>query len=149
MVSQESQERVHAFEESRAERFVSVGAFEKTAILLQPVDDEAETCIRAPFGEQNLKGAFYLVAEGGGSYGASREEFERSHERLGPATWRKRESVMAYRTEEPCRVETRVGNHREATVTARPGDWIVRQQTGEVMAITPEAFAERYEPVGP
>lgn len=141
-----SQREVHTFEESRADRFVSTDAFEKTAILMQPVDDEAETCIRTPFGEQSLKGPFYLVAEEHGSYGASRKEFEANNERLGPTTWHKRESVQAYRADRDYRVETRVDGHHESTVDARPGDWIVRQHTGEVMVITPEAFEERYEP---
>ena len=143
-----SETPTQAFDANRARRFRPNAAFAKTAILVELADDEAATVLKAPFGEQTLQGAFYLVAEGEGSYGAARAEFERIHEQIGPNQWAKRESVRGYQATERCMVETYVGAVHEATVSAQPGDWIVQQATGEVMVITPGEFAARYEAVG-
>lgn len=35
----------------------------------------------------------------------------------------------------------------EGTMTAQPGDWIIRGVQGEIYPIKPEIFAETYEPV--
>lgn len=134
----------HVFEPSAAVRYRPNPAFAKTAILVEPTDPDAATVIRSPFGEQTLRGAFYVVAEGTGSYGASRQEFETTHEAVGPNRWVKRESVLAYPSTESCLVETHVGETHETTVLARPGDWIVRQSAEEVMVVSSEEFSARY-----
>jgi hypothetical protein len=136
----------HVFDETAARRFEPRGDHEKTAVLVDIADDDALTVIRAPFGEQTMRGPFYAVADGEGSYGASRKEFERNHERTSSTTWRKSTPVLAYRAEEACCVHTHVGDVHETTVIARPGDWIVRQDSGEVMVVTPDAFEDRYRP---
>jgi len=137
---------VHRFDESRASEFVPRTDHVKTAILVEVADADAITVLETGFGEQTMRGAFYAIADGEGSYGAAKAEFERSHERVTPTTWRKSSPVLAYRADASCRVDTDVGETREASVVARPGDWIVRQHTGEVMVIRPEAFDERYRP---
>ena len=134
----------HTFRPDLADRYKPRATFTKTAILVKTVDPDATTTIQATFGQQTLRGSFYVVAEGDDSYGASRQEFERTHEQVGPNQWTKRESVLAYRATEPCQVETYVSDTHEATVLAKPGDWIVQQTTGEVMIIEAGAFAERY-----
>jgi hypothetical protein len=110
-------------------------------------DPEAVTTIEAPFGTEVAKGPFYIVASKSGSYAIARTEFEADHEQVSPSEWRKRAAVSAYRSDEPCRVETRLadGTH-ETTVDAQAGDWIVRHDGGEVTVVAPEAFDERYEP---
>lgn len=52
--------------------------------------------------------------------------------------------VSAYRTDVSCVVDTVIGGNLEVTVTAQPGDWIVRQSTGEVMVVRGDEFHERY-----
>jgi hypothetical protein len=137
--------RQHEFDASRADVFVPSETFTKTAILIEPVDPSTVTVLMTPFGEQTLRGAFYAVAEGAQAYGAARREFEATHEQVGPNRWVKREPVRAYQATEPCEVATFVSGCREASVIARPGDWIVQQATGEVMVIKPAEFAVRYE----
>jgi hypothetical protein len=132
------------FDESRARRFVPRDDHAKTAVLVETTDEHAITSIRSPFGEQTMRGPFYAVAEGDASYGAARTEFEATHERVGPSTWRKSAAVLAYQVDEPSLVHTDIGETRETSNTAMPGDWIVRQHTGEVMVITPASFAQRY-----
>jgi len=134
----------HQFDESRAGSYVPRGGFEKVAVLVEPSDPFAQALIRTPFGEQCFTGAFYVVAEGDGSYGATREEFEQTHMAVGANRWVKTAPVSAYCTDVSCVVDTVVGGHVEGTVTAQPGDWIVRQSTGEVMVVRDTEFKERY-----
>ena len=134
----------HEFDDARATDYVPAPNFVKTAILVDVADDRATTVIRSTFGQQVMNGAFYVVADDGASYGAARSEFEGSHERTGPNRWRKIGRVRAYQVVEECTVETWIANSRESTVEAFPGDWIVRQATGELMALTPDAFHARY-----
>ncbi len=137
-------QRVHRFDEARAACYRPRDGFEKTAVLLELTDPLAETVIDTPFGTQRFTGSFYVVAEGDASYGASRREFERTHVPIGPHRWVKNTPVMAYPTNVECVVDTVVGDGLETTVHARPGDWIVRQHTGELMVIGADEFAERY-----
>lgn len=132
------------FDDARAGRYRPRDGFVKTAILVEPADADAVTVIATSFGEQRLTGAFYIVAEGDGSYGSARHEFESSHTRVGTNRWVKDARVDAYQTDDECVVDTVVDDRRESSVTAQPGDWIMRQQTGEVMVLRPTEFAERY-----
>lgn len=117
----------------------------KTAIFVDIADPEAVTVITTPFGEQRLKGPFYIVEEGDRSYGAGAAEFTGTHRPLGRNQWLKFETVLGYRIDEQAAVETIVGdNHHETTVVAEPGDWIIQQMTGELMVLKPSAFEERY-----
>jgi len=134
----------HRFDDARAGRYHPRDGFVKTAVLVEPVAPDARTVIDTSFGDQSFIGAFYIVADGAGSYGAVRSEFEASHRQLEPGRWAKDAPVLAYQVDEECVVDTVVGSHLESTVTARSGDWIVRQRTGELMVIGPEEFAERY-----
>lgn len=131
------------FDASRARRFVPT-EHEKTAILVEPV--EGTVALRTSFGTQVMRGPFYIVADGDQSYGAAQREFEATHERRGATTWVKVAPVAAYQTDTPVQITSLLGDHRETTVRAVAGDWIVRQSTGEVMVISPEAFEERYRP---
>jgi hypothetical protein len=145
---------LHTFEERKARRYRPNPELAKTAILVELTDPTASVEILASFGEsQTLSGAFYIVAEGGGSYGSSREEFERSHTQVAPNQYVRAADVLAYRATEPCRVETVLSDAtRETTVVARPGDWIVRQPRGEVLVIAEDAevgFAQRYDVAHP
>jgi hypothetical protein len=136
----------HEFDETRARRYRTRSSFVKTAILVRLVDPSDTVTIRAPFGPEGMRGEFYIVASEEGSYGASRTEFEDSHIEVEPNRWVKHATVDAYEATEACRVDTHLadGTH-EASVEVRPGDWIVRQPAGEVMALDPAAFALRYE----
>lgn len=135
----------HVFDEALARWYLPRHDHVKTAILVVVADPDAVTVIRTSFGEQTMRGAFYAVSEGNGSYGATQEQFERTHERLSATTWRKSAPVLAYPADGACRVDTYVADTREASIVARPGDWIVRQAGGEVMVLSPEAFEERYQ----
>lgn len=137
---------VHEFDGDRASRFTPRPSFVKTAVLVVVVDPEAVTRIRTPFGEQSMRGSFYVVAEGNGSYGAARAEFEASHVEVEPGRWIKSEPVVAYQVDEASAVVTELASGRESVVEARPGDWVVRQNSGEAMTIRPDEFNERYEP---
>jgi len=133
------------FDANSAVAYGSRDTFERTAILALVIGEETETPITTSFGHQVMRGAFYLVADGEGSYGAARAEFEHGHRRTGPTTWVKQAQVLAYRTPIPATIETRVNDHVESVVEATAGDWIIRQETGELMVLRPEAFDERYE----
>ena len=137
-------DRTHGFDATRARRFVPRDDAAKTAVLVRTADPDAFTVIETRFGQQRLAGPFYVVAEGDSSYGAARREFEATHRAIGPNRWVKCTPVLAYRTDEPCVIETVIGDHVEGTGHARRGDWIVRQHTGEVMVIDDDAFVERY-----
>ena len=102
----------------------------KTAVLVDVAERSAVTTLNTPFGIQRLRGPFYIVAEGLGSYGAVKDQFEQSHVAVGANRWTKSSSVLAYRAGARCAVETFLGNHHETTVIAEPDDWIVQQQTG-------------------
>lgn len=132
------------FDEARADRFRPRPSFAKTALLVEVAEPDDVTTIEAPFGRQTFRGPFYVVADGDRTYGAARDEFEASHRRLDDGRWEKTASVLAYRTGDRCTVETRVGEQLEATTTAEPGDWIVRQPGGEVMVVRPDEFEARY-----
>lgn len=132
------------FDDARAGRYRPRDDFVKTAVLVEPADADARTVITTRFGEQSFTGAFYIVAEGDGSYGSARCEFEASHTRVDTNRWVKEAPVHAYQTDDECVVDTVVDDQRESSVTARPGDWLVRQQTGEVMVLRPAEFTERY-----
>jgi hypothetical protein len=131
------------FDDARAGTYVPVRR-EVTAILVVPSQDTV--AIETSFGTQVLRGPFYVVADGDSSYGAAKREFEATHEKLGPTSWAKSAPVRAYQVAEPCTVTTRLDDHDEGTVDAAPGDWVVRQATGEVMVLHPTAFAQRYAP---
>lgn len=137
---------VHEFEPERANEFQPRQDVVKTAILVRLANPDDTVTLKAPFGDEVMKGEFYVVASEEGSYGAARAEFEAAHTEVAPNRWVKRSSVHAYQAEEQCLIETRLddGTH-ETSVVAEPGDWIVRQATGEVMAVKPKAFEERYE----
>lgn len=137
---------VHEFDLERARRFRPDEGFVKTAVLVEPADDDALT-LRTPFGDETVRGAFYAVAEGDGSYAATRERFEQSHRRVGPNQWVKDSEVLAYRADVPCRVVTEIDGETESEVVARAGDWIVRQAAGEVMVVAPTDFQARYRPI--
>jgi hypothetical protein len=134
----------HRFDETRARRYRPRDDFAKTAVLVPMADPRAETVIDTAFGQQRFIGSFYVVADDDASYGATRREFEATHRAVGPNRWVKRSPVLAYRIAEACLVETVIGDHVEGSVRARPGDWIVRQHTGETMVIDDGAFVERY-----
>ena len=136
----------HLFDRDAAERFRPIADFVKTAIMVEPV--EPVTVLRTPFGEQTMRGDFYLVADGDGSYGAARAEFEAMHESVGPQQWVKRAEVLAYRATEPSTVVTTIDGEVEGRVVARPGDWIVQQIGGEVMVVESDEFAARYRVIG-
>lgn len=133
-----------SFEDARAGRYRPREGFVKTAVLVEPPDADARTVIATRFGEQSFTGAFYIVADGDGSYGSARRQFEASHTAVGSNRWVKDAPVHAYQTDDECVVDTVVDDRRESSVTARPGDWIVRQQTGEVMVLRSAEFTERY-----
>ena len=133
------------FDAARARRFRPRDGFVKTAILLVPAGTGAVT-IRAPFGEQQMHGPFYVVAGEDGSYGAAQVEFEQTHHQVGPHQWLKVGPVLAYQTAERCTVVTAIGGKEESSIVAEPGDWIVQQPAGEVMTLTPSDFAVRYDP---
>lgn len=132
------------FDDARAGRYRPRDGFVKTAVLVEPADADARIVIATRFGEQSFTGAFYIVAEGDGSYGSARREFETSHTRVGTNRWVKDAPVDAYQTDDECVVDTFVDDRRESSVTAQPGDWLVRQGTGEVMVLGPAEFTERY-----
>lgn len=136
----------HTFDESLATEFEPRSDSVKTAVCVEVADPDALTILRTSFGEQTMRGPFYAVAEGEGTYGAAKSEFERSHEQVGPNTFRKSAPVLAYRVANSCRVNTDVDGTRESSVVARPGEWVVRQHTGEVMVVAADAFDERYRP---
>lgn len=133
------------FDAARAGQFRPRHRFVKTAVLLVPAGTEIVK-IRAPFGDQNMHGPFYVVAGEDGSYGAAQAEFERTHRRVGPHQWLRVEPVLAYQTSERCTVVTTVDDREESRVVAEPGDWIVQQPSGEMMALTAAEFDARYEP---
>jgi hypothetical protein len=135
----------HEFDPDRAVEYEPVASYIKTAILVDVAATRSTTVLRTSFGEQQtMVGPFYIVAEGEASYGAARAEFERTHVRVDSCRWRKTDRVRAYQVDATCIVETRIGAGRETVVAGNPGDWIVRQSTGEVMVITDEAFHDRY-----
>ena len=144
-----SEVHLHRFDDGRAAEYRPRSNFVKTAILVRLADPDAVVTIRAPFGPEVMRGEFYAVASEDGSYGAARTEFEGSHIEVEPHRWVKRSTMLAYRTAESCRVETWLsdGTH-EATVDAKPGDWIVRHPGGEVTVVKPHTFAARYETNG-
>lgn len=135
---------LHRFDPTRAARYEPKATMVKTAILVDVVDPGAITVISTPFGEQRLKGPFYIVEEGERSYGAAAREFTELHQAVGPNQWIKVENVLGYQVEDRSAVETFVDDLHETTVVAEPGDWIVEQATGEVMVVKPESFARRY-----
>jgi hypothetical protein len=137
---------VHEFDPDRARHYLPKPTHVKTAILVD-VPDDAITSISAPFGPQQLRGPFYVVAEGSRSYGAAKAQFEAAHRSLGDHRWVKTRPVLAYRAGSDCTVRTEVDGHAESVVVATATDWIVRQATGEVMVVGQEDFEERYEPV--
>lgn len=132
------------FDENRAGSYRPRDGFAKMAVLVEPSDPGAQTLIRTPFGDQRFIGAFYVVAEGDGSYGATRDEFEQTHKEVAANQWTKTAPVLAYRIDVSCVVDTVVGGRLEVTVTAQPGDWLIRQSTGEVMVVRGHDFEERY-----
>lgn len=134
----------HQFDPDLATEFRPRPDFAKTAILVEPVAET--TVLRTSFGEQSLNGPFYVIADGTNSYGAAQREFEAGHELVGPDRWVKRSPIHAYRAGTRTTVHTRVADNVESSVVAMPGDWIVRQSTGEVMVVTPAEFEARYEP---
>lgn len=134
------------FDRDAAQSYKPNPDFGKIAVLVDVADADAVTVIRATFGEQRMRGPFYAVADGDGSYGAAREQFERTHRSTGPSCWVKTEPVLAYQAQQRATVETHIGDHREASVVADSGDWVVMQHGGELMVIEPDAFAERYVP---
>lgn len=137
----------HRFRADLAESYVPDPDFAKIAVLVTPTDPTHVIELRAPFGPQRMRGAFYAVAEGEGSYGAAREEFEAHHQRVGPSRWIKRGRVEAYRALSRCIVHTVLSNGMdETTVEADQGDWIVRQPDGELTVLDAASFAERYRP---
>lgn len=135
---------LHEFDDDRAAPYQPDRSFVKTAIALEPVPPDATTVIRTSFGEQTFRGRFYLVAEGDESYGAAPAEFERAHRMTAPNQWVKIEPVRAYQATEACLIETFIGSLSETKVIAQPGDWIVKQPTGEVMVVEATAFDSRY-----
>ncbi len=145
MLGHVSEDRLRCqFDENRARSYRPRDDFAKVAVLVEPSDPGAQTRIRTPFGDQRFIGAFYVVAEGDGSYGATRDEFEQTHKEVAANQWTKTSPVLAYRTDVSCVVDTVVGGHLEVTVTAQPGDWLIRQTTGEVMVVRDHDFEERY-----
>lgn len=137
---------MHEFDSTRARRFQPKPTHVKTAILVRVANDVVTT-IAAPFGAQLLRGPFYVVAEAAGSYGAAKAEFEATHRSLGDHRWVKVRPVLAYRADVECTVRTELDGHVESTVVARPTDWIVQQETGEVMVIGSGEFGQYYESV--
>lgn len=135
---------VHLFQVDRAHTYGPNPDFAKRAILVDVTDPHTETILNSPFGEQSLIGPFYIVAEGSLSYGAAKAEFDAAHRSVGPNLWVKHEPILAYQVDSRCSVETYLGDHKETTVEAEPGDWIVQQGTGEVMVVLPDEFARRY-----
>lgn len=136
-----------AFDTGRATWFRPNPDMVKIAVLVDVIDPTATTVINAPFGVQRLKGPFYAVVEDDQTYGAAQHEFEAVHASVGPNRWIKTESVQAYRAEAACTIRTLIGEHEESRVDAAPGDWIVRQPTGEVNVLTAAAFTKRFDPV--
>lgn len=139
-----SEPPVHRFDRSRAGSYRPNPTHSKTAILVDVADALSTTVINASFGVQRFRGPFYIVAEGAQSYGVAKREFDNSHVLAGRNRWAKSESVLAYQADERSVVETYIDDHRETSVVAEPGAWIVRQSSGEVMVITPKDFVERY-----
>ena len=135
------------FDATRARRFRPRSDHVKVAILVTPVDEEV--AIRAPFGEQRMRGPFYVVADDDGSHGAAQREFERTHRRAGPCQWVKTEPVLAYEGSEAGTLRTVLDGHTEATTPVTPGSWLVQQATGEVQTMSAAAFASRYVEDGP
>lgn len=136
------------FDDGRARTFRPNPDFVKTAVLVDVIDSDVIIELMTPFGVQRMRGPFYAVGEGEQSYGASQREFEAAHVRVGEHRWAKSEPVRAYRTDRSCEVTTTLtgpaDDHAESTVGAAPGDWIVRQITGEVIVVRPDEFAARY-----
>ena len=139
-----SEPPVHRFDRSRARAYRPNPAHSKTAILVDIADASVTTSINAPFGVQRFRGPFYVVAEGAGSYGVAKREFDNSHVEVGQHRWAKSEPVLAYQAEQRSVVETYIDDHRETSVVAEPGAWIVRQKSGEIMVIEPSEFVARY-----
>ena len=70
--------------------------------------------------------------------------FRATHEHVGGNRWRRTGTVEA----RPARAGE-VVDTLEGPVTAAEGDWVVRGDAGECWPVPADAFAERYESVGP
>jgi hypothetical protein len=99
-----------------------------------------------------MAGPFYIIqdyASGAVRYCSARAEWEAMHEELAPGVWLKTATVDAYQLDGPAVVSTVLASgHLEVYSTAghpaEAGDWIVRQQGGEIQVISQETFPGIY-----
>lgn len=86
-------------------------------------------------------GDWLLRDAAGATWTVAPDTFARTYRRLSDGRYARHEPVRAARLTGPVEVET-----REGRVTARAGDWLLRDAAGAVWPVPDGQFRERYRP---
>ena len=82
----------------------------------------------------------WWVIDGDDRWSVTADVFDATYESVGDDRFRKTPTVTAVQLNEPFAVQT-----LEGVATGAPGDWLVRNQTGECWPVGAKVFARRYQ----
>jgi hypothetical protein len=83
----------------------------------------------------------WWVIDGDERWSVASDVFAATYETVGGEHFRKKATVTAVQLDKPFAVAT-----LEGVATGEPGDWLVRNPTGECWPVPSEVFAKRYRP---
>lgn len=89
--------------------------------------------------ELNAHAGDWWVIDGDDRWSVTAGVFAATYEPVGDEGFRKTATVTAVQLDEPFAVDT-----LEGVATGAPGDWLVRNQTGECWPVPAAVFARRY-----
>jgi len=97
-------------------------------------------------GGDRLRGAAgdWLLSDGDGEWTVADDIFRATYEQQADGRWIKTATILAVQVDEPTDVDT-----LEGPATARAGDWIAENPSGERWPITAEYFAANYAEAPP
>lgn len=126
---------------SEIERLLAVGrAFRSTVVVRAcQVDEKSEWA--TPRGDvlHADKGDWWVL-DGDDRWSVSGKVFDQTYENVGGNQFRKVATVTAVPLDEAFEIET-----LEGMASGEPGDWLVRNPSGECWPVPADVFAKRYE----
>jgi hypothetical protein len=143
------------FDANRAQRYAPLEVL-KIGIVVQKDDPNELTTIEASWGEtQTFRGTYVQVLDpntGAVKHGSGIDEWMDTHARWEGMEngWYKTTPVDAYQATEAGVIITTLANgQEEGRKAVNVGDWIVRQNNGEVMCISEDKFPTLYNANNP
>ena len=124
----------------RLDALLATGQTYGSALVVQAVQVTEDSSWTTAHGDRlKARAGDWWVFDGDDRWSVTADVFAATYEAVGDEGFRKTATVTAVQVDEPFAVDT-----LEGVATGAPGDWLVRNQTGECWPVPADVFARRY-----